>query len=77
LYGGKGGQITWWTGVLQVGGNRRGGGNTFNRGEYQLGPQRDPNAMDVNRGRGGIERAITVENLAIWPEIVGKGIKQG
>ena len=52
-YGGKGGQITWQAGVLQTGGNRREGGNTFNRGEYQMGPWRDPNAMDVNRGRGG------------------------
>jgi len=52
-YGGKGGQITWWAGVLQTGGNRGGGGNTFNRGGYQMGPQRDPNAMDVDRGRGG------------------------
>jgi len=76
-YGGKGGQITWWAGVPQAGGNRGGGGNTFNREGYQPGPQRDPNAMDVDRGRGGIEHAITAENLAIWPEIVGKGIKQG
>jgi len=74
LYGGKGGQITWWAGVPQAGGNRGGGGNTFNRGGYQPGPRRDPNAMDVDRGR---EHAITAENLAIWPEIVGKGIKQG
>jgi len=52
-YGGKGGQITWRAGVSQTGGNRGGGGNTFNRGGYQTGPQRDPNAMDVDRGRGG------------------------
>ena len=52
-YGGKGGQITWWAGVLQTGGNRGGGGNTFNRGGYQTGLWRDPNAMDVDRGRGG------------------------
>ena len=34
--------------------NRRGGGggNTFNRGRTQVGPRRDPNAMDINRGRG-------------------------
>jgi len=37
-YGGKGGQITWWAGVLQTRGNRGGEGNTFNRGEYQTGP---------------------------------------
>jgi len=52
-YGGRGGQITWWAGVPQTGGNRGGGGNTFNRGGYQTGPQRDPNAMDVDRGKGG------------------------
>jgi len=49
----KGGQITWWAGVPQTGRNRGGEGNTFNRGEYQMGPRRDPNAMDVDRGRGG------------------------
>jgi len=38
LYGGRGGQITWQTGVLQIGGNRGGEGNTFNRGGYQMGP---------------------------------------
>jgi len=76
-YGGKEGQITWRAGVPQVGGNRGGGGNMFNRGGYQLGPWKDPNAMDIDRRREGIERAITVENLAIWPKIVGKGIKQG
>jgi len=52
-YGGKEGQITWRAGVPQVGGNRGGGGNTFNRGGYQRGPQRNPNTMDVDRGRGG------------------------
>jgi len=51
-YGGKGRQITWRAGVPQTGGNRGGGGNTFNRGRYQMGPQRDPNAMDVDRERG-------------------------
>jgi len=30
-----------------------GGGNTFNRGGAQMGPRRDPNAMDVDRERGG------------------------
>jgi len=29
------------------------GGNMFNRGGYQLGLWRDPNAMDVDRGIGG------------------------
>jgi len=45
-YRGKGGQITWWAGVPHTGGNMFRGGN-------QTGPQRDPNAMDVDRGRGG------------------------
>jgi len=27
--------------------------NTSNRGGAQTGPRRDPNAMDVDRGRGG------------------------
>jgi len=50
LYGGRGGQIMWRT----EGGYRGGaGGNTANRGGVQGGPQRDPNAMDVDRGRGG------------------------
>jgi len=52
-YRGRGGQITWRAGVPQTGGNKGGAGNTFNRGGYQTGPRRDPNAMDVNRGRGG------------------------
>jgi len=52
-YGGKGGQITWWAGVPQTGGNKGGGENTFNREGYQTGPRRDPNAMDVDRRREG------------------------
>jgi len=52
-YRGRGGQITWQAGVPQTGGNRGGAGNTFNRGGYQMGPWRDPNAMDVDKGRGG------------------------
>jgi len=51
LYGGRGGQIMQRWG--DNGGGNRGGGNTFNRGGYQIGPQRDPNAMDIDRGRGG------------------------
>jgi len=48
-YGGRGGQIMW-----RMGGGYRGeGGNTFNRGGAQGGLRRDPNAMDVDRGRGG------------------------
>jgi len=49
-YGGRGGQIMWRTGGEYRGG---GGGNTSNRREAQTGPKRDPNAIDVNRGRGG------------------------
>jgi len=49
-YGGREEQITWKTG----GGYRGGGGrNMTNRGGAQTGPRRDPNAMDVDRGRGG------------------------
>jgi len=45
-YGGRGGLI------MQRWGDSR-GGNTFNRGGYQPGSWRDPNAMDVDRGTGG------------------------
>jgi len=50
-YGGRGGQITQRWG--DNGGGYRRGGNTLNRGGYQSGPWRDPNAMDVDRGIGG------------------------
>jgi len=50
-YRGRGGQITWRAGVLHTGGNKR-GENIFSRGENQMGPQRDPNAMDIDRERG-------------------------
>jgi len=50
-YGERGGQIMHRWGETK-GGYRR-GGNTFNRGGNQPGPQRDPNTMDVDRGRGG------------------------
>jgi len=49
-YGGRGGQITWRTGGGYRGG---GGGNTFNRGGTQVGPRRDPNTMNIDRGREG------------------------
>jgi len=49
-YGGRGGQIMWRTGGEYRG---EGGENTSNRREAQTGPKRDPNAIDVNRGRGG------------------------
>jgi len=49
-YRGRGGQITW-----RIEGEYRGGegGNMLNRERAQTGPRRDPNAMDVDRGRGG------------------------
>jgi len=50
-YGGRGGQIIQRWG--DNGGGYRGGGNISNRGGNQLGPRRDPNAMDIDRGRGG------------------------
>jgi len=35
-------------------GYREGGGeNMFNRGGTQVGSRRDPNAIDIDRGRGG------------------------
>ena len=49
-YGGRGGQITWRMGGGYRGGG--GGGNIFNRGGTQMGPRRDPNAMDIDRERG-------------------------
>jgi len=48
-YGGREGKIIWRTGGEYKGG----GGNTFNREEIQVGPRRDPNAMDIDRGRRG------------------------
>ena len=51
-YRGRGGHITWRTGVPHTGENRGAGGNMF-RGGYQIGPWRDPNTMDVDRERGG------------------------
>ena len=32
---------------------RKGGGSTLDRGGGQTGPRKDPNAMDIDRGRGG------------------------
>jgi len=72
-YRGRGGQITW-----RMGGEYRGGGgNAFNRGGAQGGLRRDPNAMDVDRGRGETGRAMYVESGAIWPRTAGKDIRQG
>jgi len=49
-YGGRGGQITW---RMEGGYRGGGGGNMFNRGRTQIGPRKDPNAMDIDRGGGG------------------------
>jgi len=49
-YRGREGQITWRMGGGYRGG---GGGNTFNRGGTQMGPRRDPNAIDIDKERGG------------------------
>jgi len=52
LYRGRGGQITWRAG--NVSGGYRGGGSSMpTQGEGQMGPRRDPNTMDVDRGREG------------------------
>jgi len=50
LYGGRGRQITWRMGGGYRGG---GGGNMFNREGAQTSPRRDPNAMEVDRRKGG------------------------
>ena len=50
LYGRRGGQITW---RMEGGYRGRGEGNTLDRGGGQTGPRKDPNAMDIDRGRGG------------------------
>ena len=41
----------WKTEEGYRGGGR--GGNTLSRGGTQMGPRRDPNAIDIDRGRGG------------------------
>ena len=47
---GKRGQITWRT----EGEYKEGRGeNTFNRRGTQVGPRKDPNAIDIDKGRGG------------------------
>ena len=42
LYGGRGGQIIW-----------RAGENIPNRGENQMGLRRDPNIIDMDKGKEG------------------------
>jgi len=46
-YGERGGQIIWRMG----GGYRE--GNILSRRGTQMGPRRDPNAMDIDKGREG------------------------
>jgi len=50
LYGGRGGQITWKMEGGYRGEEER---NKFNKGKTQIGPRRDPNAIDIDRGREG------------------------
>jgi len=68
-YRGRGGQITW-----RMGGEYRGGGgNAFNRGEAQGGLRRDPNAMDVDRGRGGRQDMLCMWKVGPYgQELLGK-----
>jgi len=40
-------QITW-----RIEGGYRGEGNMLSREETQIGPRKDPNTMDIDRGRG-------------------------
>jgi len=49
-YRGRGGQITWRMGG---GYKQEGRGNMFNKGRTQVGPRRDPNTMDIDKGREG------------------------
>jgi len=49
-YRGKGGQITW---RMEEGYRGEGEGNMFNREGTQVGPRRNLNAMDIDRGRRG------------------------
>ena len=52
-YEGRGEKITWRAGGPSIGGGYRGEGNIVNRGGNQTGSRRDPNAMNVDRGREG------------------------
>ena len=50
LYGGRGGQITW---RMERGYRGGGEGNMSNREGAQMGPRKDLNAMEVDRGKEG------------------------
>jgi len=51
-YGRRGEQITWRVGGPSIGrGYRKGGENISNRRGNQLGPRRDSNTIDIDRGR--------------------------
>jgi len=52
-YGGRGGQITWRMEGRYRGRGGGGEGNTSNRGGTQIGPRRDPNTIEIDRGREG------------------------
>jgi len=70
-YGGRRGQIMQRWGDNK--GGYRGGGNTFNRGGNQSGLRRDPNTMDVDRGRGGGQKVLSM--WKVWPyglKLLGK-----
>jgi len=72
-YKGRGGQITWWAGVLLTGGNRE--EENISKGGNQTGPTQ-MQWMSIEE-EGEIGRVITVGSLAIWPKTVRKRIKQG
>jgi len=50
LYGGRKGQITW---RIEKGYKEKEEGNTFNRERTQIGPRRDLNTIDIDRGKRG------------------------
>ena len=52
-YRGRGEKITWRAGGPSIGEGYRGGGNIVNRGGNQMGSRRDPNAINIDRGREG------------------------
>ena len=42
----------------------------------QMGPRRDPNAMDIDRGRGEDRTCYVCRKWSHMAKIVGKGIKE-